>query len=133
MSFFRWLRSANLVRVPHFGCGGLHDWSVAERGNELAGETGELCNVLKKIKRAQSRGEEVPAGLLMHAAEELGDVIICADLIAAQLGIDLERSAADKFNRTSRKIDSPVRLWPTRPSPADRHEPSEHHLIIYGP
>lgn len=36
-------------------------------------------------------------------ADELADVIIAADLVASELGIDLGQAVADKFNATSRK------------------------------
>lgn len=121
-TFLERLRSANIKRAPDFHAGGLMDWSVAERGNELAGETGELCNVLKKMLRIQKRavsGEGNPfakadEGYLVElramARTELADVIICADLIGAQLGIDIEKATEDKFNATSDKIGSAVRL-----------------------
>lgn len=107
------LRIANLRRVPDFGKGnGLHDWSLAERANELQGEAGELGNVLKKLRRTGRHTEPDPA-LMAHALEELADVYICADLIAAQAGWtpeQVEQAIRDKFNSTSRKIGSAVRL-----------------------
>lgn len=128
-AFLDTLRRVNIERAPHFHAGGLMDWSPAERGNELAGETGELCNELKKLLRFDRRtGTRMPDPGMTHwvdadeamqnernaivarARMELGDVIICASLIAAQLGIDLEEATRDKFNATSEKIGSSVRL-----------------------
>lgn len=109
--FLQSLRAANTLRAPDFGTGTIDaGWNVAERGNELAGETGELCNVLKKMLRLQSKGQPVSEDLMRAAAEELGDVIICADLIAAKLGLDLQQAVRGKFNMTSRKIGSEVTL-----------------------
>jgi NTP pyrophosphatase (non-canonical NTP hydrolase) len=118
-TFLEQLRTANLKRVPDFGAGELNDWTPAERGNELAGETGELCNELKKLRRhvAQHFAPHLcaekckqRAEILARAREELADVLICADLIGAQLGIDLEGAVRDKFNTTSDKIGSKVKL-----------------------
>jgi NTP pyrophosphatase (non-canonical NTP hydrolase) len=119
MSFLRDLQVANVIRCPDFKAGNLHDWSLAERGNELAGETGELCNVLKKLLRLhkalqhrlatrEDAAREIE--LTAMAREELGDVVICASLIAAQLDVDLEAAVRDKFNATSRKIGSNVEM-----------------------
>ena len=131
-SFLDELWRANVKRCNHFGADGLMDWSPAERGNELAGEVGELCNELKKLLRFDRKygvfmshlrevvgtGRAYPTAELMHERDamvarirnELGDVIICASLIAAMFGIDLEAATRDKFNATSAKIGSGVRL-----------------------
>lgn len=50
-SFLDELRDANVRRCPDFKAGDIMAWSPAERGNELAGEVGELCNELKKLLR----------------------------------------------------------------------------------
>lgn len=125
--FLQQLREANVLRAPDFHAGGLMDWSPAERGNELAGETGELCNELKKLLRLTKRfsiaidaggkltgGNELGRGAAFRHIEkartEVGDVLICLDLICAQLGINIEECTRDKFNGTSEKIGSVVRL-----------------------
>lgn len=72
------------------------DWTLGDWGCALAGETGELCNKLKKLRR----GEKVPNEAL---AEELADVVLYADLIAGQLGIDLGEAVRCKFNSVSAK------------------------------
>lgn len=119
IDFLRQLRAANLRRIPDFKSGNLHDWSPAERGNELAGEAGEACNELKKLLRHDMRtcGKRGPHGwcphcyvLLEKAASELADVLICVDLIGAQLGLDLAEIVRQKFNAQSDKIGSKVKL-----------------------
>jgi NTP pyrophosphatase (non-canonical NTP hydrolase) len=73
--------------------------------NELAGETGEACNVAKKIDRTRRGvvgGVDVEAGRA-HLAEELADVMICAQNVALMEGIDLEHALVAKFNKTSAK------------------------------
>jgi|SRR6267154_785336 len=74
---------------------------LSYRGNELAGETGEACNVIKKLERERLgiRGSRATKEQL---AEELADVIICATLISNATGIDLWDAVVAKFNKTSR-------------------------------
>ena len=72
------------------------------RGVELAGEVGEALNVVKKIER-ERLGIRGSRTTIQALAEELADVVICADLVAMHVGIDLERAVAEKFNATSEK------------------------------
>ena len=76
---------------------------VSFLGCELAGEVGELCNVIKKLERERlglpgSRATEE------DLAAEMADVIIVLDLIAARFDVDLERAVVRKFNATSDKL-----------------------------
>lgn len=83
--------------------------TLAYRGNELAGEVGEACNIIKKLERERMgiRGTRASAAQL---AEELADVVICADLIAMQAGIDLDAAVRAKFNSTSQKYGLATRM-----------------------
>lgn len=85
--------------------------SLTYRGNELAGEVGEACNVIKKLEREilGLRGSRATPAQL---AEELADVIICADLIAMHLDINLIKAVRDKFNATSEKYSLSTRMIP---------------------
>lgn len=97
---FEALRDVNLRRVSSFGHGNLDEgWNPAEWDCALAGETGELCNLLKKLIRHPS--DPTPAELELMCAKELADVIIYADLLAAKLDIDLGAAVRDKFNEVS--------------------------------
>ncbi|RKQ70169.1 Lar family restriction alleviation protein [Oceanibaculum indicum] len=102
------LREANERRQEEWCRGGpLPDLSF--RGNELAGEVGEACNEIKKLERerhgwAGSRSSDE------KLADELADVIICADLVAAVRGIDLSAAVVRKFNATSEKVGMSVML-----------------------
>lgn len=69
---------------------------------EVCGEAGELAEAIKKLTRAE-RGIAGTTASLESVADELADVIISADLLAAHLGIDLAKATAAKFNKTSRK------------------------------
>lgn len=95
------LREANIERQK-FWCGtNIPDLSF--RGNELAGETGEACNVIKKLER-ERHGWVGSKATKEQLAEELADVMIVADLIANEAGIDLADAVVAKFNATSRKV-----------------------------
>lgn len=79
------------------------------RSNELAGEVGEACNVVKKLAREQL-GVIGSRDTAEHLAEELADVIICADLVAQVAGVNLAAAVARKFNATSEKLGLKTRL-----------------------
>ena len=83
--------------------------TLAYRGNELAGEVGEACNVIKKLERERMgiRGSRASIPML---AEELADAVICLDLIAMKCGIDLGAATRAKFNATSTKYGLKTRL-----------------------
>lgn len=102
------LRQANISRQ--------REWdkdskiSIEYRGNELAGEVGEACNIIKKIAR-ERMGIVGSRATVDQLAEELADVVICADLIAMGEGIDLLGHAVPaKFNATSEKVGMKTRL-----------------------
>lgn len=101
------LRTANKLRQA--------EWDPSDkitiefRGNELAGETGEACNVIKKVAR-ERMGLRGSRATLEELASELADVIICVDLIAMQVGIDMEKAVANKFNATSEKYGLSTRM-----------------------
>lgn len=79
------------------------------RGLELAGEAGEVCNELKKIERTRLGMVGGRSGT-DALKEELADVLVCVDLIAMDLGIDLSDALRDKFNKTSEKYGLVTRL-----------------------
>lgn len=104
------LRRANLARQQEWDPN--DQITLAYRGNELAGEVGEACNVIKKIER-ERLGINGSRDTVAHLAEELADVVICADLIAMHEGIDLLGTAVPaKFNATSEKVGLKTRLHP---------------------
>jgi NTP pyrophosphatase (non-canonical NTP hydrolase) len=83
--------------------------SLSYRGNEFGGECGELQNVLKKLDR-EAMGIKGSRATLVDAANEMADVVICLDLIATHLGIDLWEAVKTKFNATSEKHGLKTRL-----------------------
>ncbi|RKD61691.1 MazG-like family protein [Rhizobium sp. WW_1] len=92
------LRAANITRQEEWCPDQKPDLSF--RGNELAGESGEACNQIKKLERDR-HGWRGSKGSVAQLAEELADTVICADLVAITAGIDLEASVVAKFNATS--------------------------------
>lgn len=105
---FGTLREANIARQAEWDTtpNGL---DIAYRGNELAGEVGEACNVIKKLER-ERRGIRGSRATRAQLAEELADVVICTDLIAMAEEIDLDAAVAAKFNATSEKVGLRTRL-----------------------
>ncbi|WP_398473694.1 MazG-like family protein, partial [Tardiphaga sp.] len=76
-------------------CGRQAEWdsgnqiTVTYRANELAGEMGEACNIIKKLER-ERLGIRGSRATVEQLAEELADVVICADLIAMGVGRPME-------------------------------------------
>jgi NTP pyrophosphatase (non-canonical NTP hydrolase) len=101
------LRFANYARQTEWDPAG--QITLTYRATELAGETGEACNVIKKLERERLgiRGSRATKEQL---AEELADIIICVDLLAMDLGIPLADAIRDKFNATSEKYDLMTRI-----------------------
>jgi NTP pyrophosphatase (non-canonical NTP hydrolase) len=98
---FSQLRKANAKRnATAFDC---QDWTPLEWGGAMAGECGEACNLLKKLRRDKKID-------LKEIAHELADVVVYTDLLAFKLGIDLGEAVRDKFNIVSSRRKSLIRL-----------------------
>ncbi|MBM3416078.1 MAG: hypothetical protein FJY20_06450 [Bacteroidetes bacterium] len=79
-------------------------WTTA-----LAGEVGELCNMIKKMQRVEKGGidggssytaKDISKEMLK---EEIGGIAIYLDLLASLLDINLEDAIIDTFNSKSEK------------------------------
>ncbi len=79
-------------------------WTTA-----LAGEVGELCNMIKKMQRVEKGGidggssytaKDITKAMLK---EEIGGIAIYLDLLASLLDVDLEDAIIDTFNSKSEK------------------------------
>jgi NTP pyrophosphatase (non-canonical NTP hydrolase) len=101
------LRKANAARQKEWP--GSAYVTLAFFGCELAGETGEACNIIKKLERMRL-GIAGSTANLMQLADELADVVIVADLIALYEGIDLQTAVHNKFNKTSEKLGLATRM-----------------------
>jgi NTP pyrophosphatase (non-canonical NTP hydrolase) len=105
---FHELRAANLARVSAFKHT-LEGWSAAQWACALAGETGELCNLIKKLFRAKGPEDFVSN---KQIADEMADIAIYLDLFAARMGISLDEAICEKFNQKSVDVGSDIRLYP---------------------
>jgi NTP pyrophosphatase (non-canonical NTP hydrolase) len=76
---------------------------------ELGGEVGELLNEVKKLHR-ETVGWRGSTTTMEKLSEEIGDVLICLDKLAAIYGIDLAEATRQKFNTTSDKYGFPHKL-----------------------
>lgn len=91
----------------------LFDWSPTDWACAMAGECGELCNLIKKLRRLvgpETSYHQALGQMRGQIADELADTMIYADLLAARLGINLGQAVARKFNATSELIGSTRRL-----------------------
>lgn len=110
------LRNANVERCE----GAFHPieaWSLTDWACAAAGEMGETCNVVKKLRRLDinsgfSRQTEQwdPHGLFTDLGDEIADTVIYLDLLAARAGINLSDAVRAKFNAVSERIGSGVKL-----------------------
>lgn len=102
------MRPVNVQRaIEGFNCYDnqpLTYWTTA-----LAGEVGELCNMIKKMQRVEKGGldggssytaKDITKEMLK---EEIGGIAIYLDLLASQLDISLEEAIIDTFNSKSAK------------------------------
>lgn len=102
------LTKANIERQKEW-CNNGPTPDLSFRGNELAGETGEACNIIKKLERERHgwRGTRATKEML---AKEIADIVICCSLVSIEVGFDLEDAVKDKFNETSDKYNLHVKL-----------------------
>jgi len=91
-------------------------WTTA-----LAGEVGELCNMIKKMERVQRGGidggssytaKDIDKNMLK---EEIGGIAIYLDLLASLLDIDLQEAMIDTFNEKSDKYGFKEKVEGTAP------------------
>lgn len=110
---FSTLRYANLKRLPLFKdakgrkCHSKDDgsdWSPAQWLQAVVGELGEYANLRKKVERGDMTMEEARPLL----ADELADVVIYLDILAAQLKVNLGEAVMSKWNQTSEKVGVPI-------------------------
>jgi len=110
---FSTLRKANVLRLPQFknskgekshSKADGSDWSSAEWMQAVTGELGELCNVLKKVRRGDISLEDA----MPMIKNEFADIVTYLDIAAFQFRIDLGDAVAEKFNEVSRRVQSDI-------------------------
>lgn len=102
---FKRLRQQNRKRL-----GEIHDcgeWEYPEWVMATCGELGELANILKKVRRGSKQLDKETLKEIRH---EIADTLIYLDLLAYNLGVDLGKCVAEKFNLVSDKYNSKIYL-----------------------
>jgi len=82
---------------------GITGWSPTDWATAFAGECGEACNLIKKLRR----GERIQPTAI---ADEIADCVIYADLLCNRLGVTLEAAIRRKFNVVSDRVKSEIKL-----------------------
>lgn len=122
---FRALAAINRARCERWHPGFPDDgWTISDWSNAAAGEMGETCNVVKKLRRLdfaidQAAGD-TRADLRAKLATEIGDTLLYLDLLAQHAGLELETCVRDTFNRVSTREGFPERIPPSRMKDAYR-------------
>jgi NTP pyrophosphatase (non-canonical NTP hydrolase) len=91
------------------------DWSVVDWSNAMAGEAGEVCNAVKKLRRIecgmrQLNGPVSREDAVVRISKEIGDTFLYLNLLANHLGLTMEDCIRHAFNETSDKESFPERL-----------------------
>lgn len=91
----------------------LKSWSLSDWMTATMGELGEAANVAKKLNRVRDgipgnnqSEDELRAAL----RDEVADAFIYLDLLAQSEGFLIEDAVRDKFNRTSEKIGTDIKI-----------------------
>lgn len=89
-------------------------WTGADWSNAMAGEAGEACNVVKKLRRAEfdlkGAVDDSPTELVDKLADEIADTFLYLQLLAEFYDIDMPAAIVRKFNAISVREDFPERL-----------------------
>ena len=111
---FAVLRVVNAARLRRWHDPESEPWTGADWSNAMCGEAGEVANVVKKLRRHETRtspqGDPDELTLRAWLASELADVVLYADLLAKHYHIDLGGAVIAKFNLKSEEQGFPERL-----------------------
>jgi NTP pyrophosphatase (non-canonical NTP hydrolase) len=80
------------------------EWTPSQWLQAVIGELGEFANLRKKVERGDFTLDDVRGSL----GDELADVVIYIDILAAVLGINLGDAVMLKWNKTSEKVGVPM-------------------------
>lgn len=111
--FMMQLREKNASRGKRWHPSGLVSWSLSDWFTAMAGEVGELGNIVKKLNRARDGlkgNKETPEQLRVMLGKEVADILIYLDLFCQVAGIDLVAATCEKFNEVSERNGFPERL-----------------------
>jgi len=110
----------NRQRSDRWHPAGLNSWSLSDWAVALSGETGELCNVIKKLNRSRDGlvgNNASDSELRAQLADEIADVFCYLDLIAQAAGVELDEAVRIKFNKVSDRNGFPERIGESIGSP----------------
>lgn len=115
-SFLRRFRETNVARATEDFCD--YDAPAANLffAVGMAGEAGELLNLIKKLERRAHGGPDVGNSVKVEdiskekLEEEFGGMLTYMDLLASHYNIDLQEAITKTFNNVSAKINSQHRL-----------------------
>jgi NTP pyrophosphatase (non-canonical NTP hydrolase) len=91
----------------------IDEWSPTDWGCSAAGEMGEACNKITKLRRQSMPGYPLTSDQIdikIDIGYEIADVVIYLDLLCSRLGLKLEDLVKEKFNITSNNIGSNFKL-----------------------
>lgn len=109
----------NVARCDRWHKGGMTDWSIADWAVAMAGEAGEVCNAVKKLRRVEDEianisdpGRQLSTRqeAIAKIGEEIADTFLYLNLLAVRLGLHLPSEVVAKFNATSERYGFPERI-----------------------
>ena len=74
-----------------------NDWAAA-----ICEEAGEVARITKRVRDGKRTLEDARKDM----GDELADLVMYIDLMAARFGIDLDAAVIGKFNEVSRRVGS---------------------------
>lgn len=116
---FAEVTAANLKRCDRWHPGGIGDWSISDWAVAMAGEAGEVCNAVKKLRRVEDdianisdpdRQISTRDEAVAKIGEEIADTFLYLNLLAVRLNIDLPTEVIRKFNAVSERYGFPERI-----------------------
>lgn len=111
---FTQVAAVNAARCKRWHNPDTDAWTGADWSNAMCGEAGEAANVVKKLRRHETRtspqGDPDEATLRQKLGHEIADVLLYAFLLADHYGIDVAANVVEKFNLVSERQSFPERL-----------------------
>lgn len=135
---FERLSAVNRKRCGRWHHQDTEPWTAADWSNAMCGEAGEAANVVKKLRRIELGTTGALDTLTVDElreklADEIADVVLYADLLAAHFGLSLVDCVVPKFNRVSIAQGFPERLAAFEPRPVARACFKCEDAIVYVP
>jgi NTP pyrophosphatase (non-canonical NTP hydrolase) len=100
------IREQNVARANKWHGGSFKDWSLSDWAVAMAGEAGEVCDVIKKLNRIRdglAGNKLTEAELNVELGKEIADTFLYLDLLAARANINMSYCIRQKFNEVSER------------------------------